>query len=138
MGLTFLNKLLLLISEVTVYIDCSSIQKLQRRQATFYKTNALTKEQKDKWAPCVVMEMMSSEDSGEGSDEENTSKFMVRSLPWRSDKVNSLFDSIDAKVSKTQTKKSMMMTIQLEEGLVSDRIRPVSDKIPDWAMKPLI
>ena len=52
--------------------------------------------------------------------------------------MNSLFDSIDAKVSKTQPKKSMMMTIQCGEGLVSDRIRPVSDKIPDLAVKPLI
>ena len=57
--------------------------------------------------------------------------FVVRPLPWRSDKVNSFFSSLDSKFSKNQSKKSAMMTIHRSKGLPSDRPRPSS--VPDWA-----
>ena len=93
------------------------------------KTNSLSQAQKERWAPCVVAEMMSSEES----DDENE-EFVVRPLPWRSDKVDSLYSSLDMKFNKKRSKKSAMMTIHRTKGLPSDRSRPSG--VPDWSLKP--
>ena len=45
--------------------------------------------QKEKWKPCLVLDLMSSEESvAENSDPGDYHTFTVRSLPWRADKVN--------------------------------------------------
>ena len=76
------------------------LQKLKKRHTAFVKTNSLSQAQKERWAPCVVAETMSSEES----DDENE-VFVVRPLPWRSDKVDSLFSSLDMKFDKKRSKK---------------------------------
>ena len=43
------------------YANVFLLQKLKRRQTALFKTNALNQAQKEKWAPCIVAEMMSSE-----------------------------------------------------------------------------
>ena len=117
------------------YANVFLLQKLKRRQTTLFKTNALNQAQKEKWAPCIFAEMMSSEESdGDDNGDEESTVFVVRPLPWRSDKVNSFFSSLDSKFSKNQSKKSAMMTVHRSKGLPSDRPRPSS--VPDWAQKP--
>ena len=113
------------------YVNVFHLQKLKKRRTAFLKTNALNQTQKEKWAPCLVAEMISSEES----DDENE-EFKVRPLPWRSDKVDSFFSSLDMKSNKNRSKKSAMMTIHRTKGLSSDRSRP-SD-VPDWALKPCV
>ena len=117
------------------YANVFLLQKLKRRQTALFKTNALNQAQKEKWAPCIVAEMMSSEESdGDDNGDEESTVFVVRPLPWRSDKVNSFFSSLDSKFSKNQSKKSAMMTVRRSKGLPSDRPRPSS--VPDWVQKP--
>ncbi len=124
---------------------CTSSQKLKMRKATLAKTNGMTVDQKERWAPCVVAEMQSSEDSASDSESDQDSdvggesgtrsaKFVVRPLPWRSEKVELFFTALDRKSAKTQTNKSSQMTLQRTKGLPSDRPRP--DGFPTWAVKP--
>ena len=106
----------------------------EKTSGCFFKTNGLNQAQKEKWAPCVVAEMMSSEESDDDDGDEESTVLMVRPLPWRSDKVNSFLSSLDTKFSNNQSKKSAMMTIHHSKGLPSDRARPSG--VPDWALKP--
>ena len=55
-------------------------------------------EHKAKWAPCLVAELMSSEDSNldvdtdaDGECEKSNTQFVVHPLPWRSEKAKSFF-----------------------------------------------
>ena len=53
---------------------------------------------------------MSSEDS------EEDGSFLTRPLPWRSEKVNKFFSSLDQKLEKKRSKKSKMMTFERKTG----------------------
>lgn len=68
--------------------------------------------------------------------DQESPNFVVRPLPWRSDKVNSFFSSLDSKFIKNQSKKSVMMTIHRSKGLPSDRSRP--SNVPNWALQPCV
>ena len=111
------------------------IQKMQRRKAALLKTSALTEEEKTKWASVITVEMMSSEESaGSGSEDDGvTNMFIKHPLPWRSDKVSSLFKSLDHKAQKGLSKRSKQMTQDRVVGLASQRVKPVD--IPEWAFK---
>ena len=110
---------------------------MKRRKTALLKTSALTEEEK-KWDAVMTVEMMSSEesDAGSGSDDDDgvTSMFIKHPLLWRSDKVSSLFKSLDHKVCKGQSKRSQEMTQERVVGLSSQRLRPTG--VPDWAFKP--
>ena len=76
---------------------------MKTRQSALKKTTALTEEEKQKWAAVMTLEMMSSEESDAGSDDDGESKSTFIKhilLPWRSDKVTSLFRSLDRKACK--------------------------------------
>ena len=92
----------------------------------------------------MEIEMMSSEDSASdgGSDRDSdagdesrarAAKFIVRPLPWRSEKVQRFFLALDHKHTKSQSSKSSQMTLQRTKGLPSDRPKP--DGFPVWALK---
>ena len=99
------------------------------------KTNALTEDEKRKWTAVMNMAMMSSEESDAASgDDENICIFIKHPLPWRNDKVSSLFKSLDRKASKGQSKRSTQMTQQRILGSQSQCPRPST--VPDWALKP--
>ena len=85
------------------------------------KTQSVTPAQKVTWAPCVVAEMVCSEESDD-EDEEN-STFVIGPLPWRNDKANTPFASFDSKYDKIHSKKCAVMTIYYSESLSSDRTR---------------
>ena len=82
---------------------------------------------------------MSSEDSNTSDTnadvecDKSDAKFVVRPLPWRSEKCESFFLSLDHKHAKGQSKKSSLMTYQRTKGLPSDRPKP--DGVPVWAVK---
>ena len=101
-----------------------------RRQAAFTKTTALTPKQKEQFEPCLVLELMSSEESD--SDEDNAS-FTVHPLPWRHEKVGRILVSLDKKADKNQSKRSKLMSFPRVQGLPSDRPKPVN--VPDWVFK---
>jgi len=110
------------------------LQKLKNRKAALLKTSALTGEEKKKWEVVMRLDVMSSEESDSGSDSDGQNMFIKHPLPWRSDKVNSLFKSLDHKVLKGQSKRSQKMTQSRITGFSSERPQPVG--LPDWAIKP--
>ena len=57
----FLLNVLPFLNYVNVFL-----QKLKRRWTALFKTNALNQAQREKWAPCIVAETMSSEESDGG------------------------------------------------------------------------
>ena len=103
------------------------------------KTSSLTSAMKEKWSPCLTVDLMSSEESESDYDDENERcgdirfGFIVRPLPWRSDRVTNFVLSLDQKFYKNQTKRSQMMMQKREKGLPSDRPQP--DSLPDWCVK---
>lgn len=97
----------------------------------------MTESQKEKWGPCLVLDLMSSEESGdedgEDEDSEGGHAFRVRPLPWRSEKVTSFYIQLDKKFSKKQSRRSSIMTLKRHIGLVSDRPQPYD--LPNWMVK---
>ena len=71
-----------------------SIQKLKSRKIAVQKSAAISDKDKALWKECLLEELVSSEDSDEDGS------FFVRPLPWRSEKVNNLFTSLDRKLEK--------------------------------------
>ena len=91
--------------------------------------------QKDKWKPCLVLDLMSSEESAaEDSDSDDDHTFTVRPLPWRADKVTSFFTQLDKKYCKGQSKRSAIMTLKRQVGIPSDRTKPSSSDLPSWVV----
>ena len=58
------------------------MQKLNRHQVALWKTNALSDEEKNKWAVCLKMELMSSEESDGSDEDEEKASFTKRPIPW--------------------------------------------------------
>ena len=102
----------------------------------FMKAAGATEESKKKWLPCFQAELMSSEESC-GEDESEDGQFVIRPLVWRSEKVTTLFTTLDEKYHKHQSIRSKKMSFTRKDGLPSDRLQPtVSGKFPDWLFKP--
>ena len=80
----------------------------------------MSEEVKEKFLPCLVPDLISSEESGE----EDEGQFIVRPLPWRSEKVDNLFRTLDHKHGKQQTIRSKKMSYERKDGLPSDQPKP--------------
>jgi len=115
----------------------SYMQKLNRRRTALQKTKAITEEVKAKWKPCMVLELISSEESEWEEDNDGTAYkvFYTRPLPWRAKKVDDVFNALDRKAKKDASQKSHMMTFSCQEGLVSDRAKPEGLGLPNWVFK---
>lgn len=72
------------------------------------RNKRLTEEQKDKWLAVITNDFMSSEESGPDDD------IYVHPLPWRSDYVTKMFNTIDNYVLKE--KKSSSQKANKEEN----------------------
>ena len=108
-----------------------TLQKLNARKAALRKTRAIPDTEKPTWMECLVPELMSSEES------EDDGSFTIRPLPWRSEKATSFLLGMDHKHQKRQSRKSLVMTFQRNEGtLPSDRPKPIDGSVPAWAVKP--
>ena len=59
----------------------------------------------DKWNKVLVYEMMSSEESGEEGP--TGSCIIVKSLPWRSTRVNNFMQSLDDKAHSSKSQQSL-------------------------------
>lgn len=112
-------------------LSCYSLslfQKLSARKATLIKTAAISEKDKETWLQCLVPELMSSEDS------EDDGAFLVRPLPWRSDKASNFIAALDHKGKKKRSRRSKVMSFTRKVGDLSDRSRPSG--VPSWAVKP--
>ena len=103
------------------------LQKLTNRQMALKKTTSVIEEYKKKFEPCLVQEVISSEES---SDE---GEFIVRPLPWRSDQLTELFLGLDRKHNKRASPRSKRMSFSRKQGMPSDQPKP--SNLPDWFFK---
>ena len=78
------------------------MQKLKRHKTSLRQSSAVSEKDKAKWMDCIFLEIISSEDSGDDSDEDGS--FVVRPMPWRSDKASSFLLSLDRKHDKKQSR----------------------------------
>ena len=108
---------------------------MKRRLTALAKTKAISEDKKKKVEDAFVTEMMSSEESEEDEEEDGSKSvlFIIRPLPWRSDKVTELFLSLDQKYTKKQSKKSTQMTLKRYQG--DDSTRSVPTNVPAWCIK---
>ena len=90
-------------------LSASDINKSDRRKGSTYLQ-----------APCVVAEMVCSEESHDEDEEDST--FVIRPFPWRNDKANTPFASFNSKFNKIHSK-CAVMAIYYSEGLSSDPTR---------------
>ena len=88
------------------------------------KSSTMTYEQKKKWMPCLVPDLMSSEESED---------VRVRPLFWRSEKVTAFFAKLDQKNRSTTSQRSKRMAAKRSRGLPSDRLPP--DSLSEWMVK---
>ena len=109
-------------------------------------SGSITRETKDKIAPLLTADYMSSEESTyvESSDSDNDEveyvstsdhqrkkKLVRHTLPWRSAELQRLIESLDRKIDRRRTDRSRSMCLKVVVGGESAREAP-SD-IPDWA-----
>ena len=71
--------------------------------------------QKSKFLAVLVPEFMSSAESGEDSENEDT--YTVRAIPWRSSRVDNFFDQLDGEVLRSMSKQSKR---QLKKRILSE------------------
>ena len=127
------SKLVLYIYIGYVIILFPFCQKLKCRKAALSKTSTMTDEQKKKWMPCLVPDLMSSEESDDECDGEEQSTFKVHPLLWRSDKVTAFIKKLDLKNKSSTSQQSKRMAMKRSMGLPSDRLPP--DSLSDWMVK---
>ena len=86
---------------------------------------------REKWKKVLVTQLMSSDESG---NEEDQAVFIVKELPWRSDKVTAFFEKIDRVRQARKTEQASRQTKKrLHKGVMSSR--PAPSGLPTWAVQ---
>ena len=115
-------------------------QKAHARLCALKKSTSINDETKEKIAPLLTADYMSSEesayvDSSNSEDDEaeqRRKKRLIRHpLPWRSAEFWRLLESLDRKIDQRRTDRSRSMCLDVEVGTESTRQAP--HDIPDWA-----
>jgi len=88
-----------------------------------------------KWKRVLTIEMMSSEESVSGDDDEEA--FQIKSLPWRSEKFNHFMGTLDTAAKNAATRKSKRMRNTRIEGRQSSTRKAPLNKFRDcmWVIK---
>lgn len=85
-----------------------------------------------KWKKVLVTEFMSSDESG---DEDGHPVFIVKKMPWRSERVSNFFERLDVARSSRKTEQANRQTKpRVSKDLVSTR--PAPNGFPSWALVP--
>ena len=83
-----------------------------------------------KWKKILVTEFMSSDESGE---EDGQAVFIVKKLPWRSERVSKFFERLDtAQMSRVTEQANRQMKPRIRKDLLSSR--PAPHGFPSWAV----
>ena len=125
------NRLLRVSQQCLCSLFIFSILFLKRRKAALAKSSTMTDEQKNKWMLRLIPDMMSSEESEDGDEEQTT--FQVHPLLWRSDKVTAFIKKLDLKSKNSTSQRSKHMAVKRSIGLPSDRLPP--DSLSKWMVK---
>jgi len=105
-------------------------QKLEERMATLSKVKFADPKDKGKWEKVLILELMSSEDSGTDDDDDI---LVVRPLPWRSSKVDQMFKELDKETLSGKSPRSRRQMKQRKTGNPSKRPQCSIDGVPRWA-----
>lgn len=89
--------------------------------------------EKRKLGALLEPEFMSSEDSD--VDDEGKKIFLLRPLPWRSDRANAFIEALDKKVISKASARSKQMRYTRVSGLASDRPKPSVENSNEWIVK---
>ena len=122
-------------------------QKRLKRAKVLRNSTAISEEDKTRYMPLMTNEYMSSEESLSESDNENIQDsdnnsdaeearvrvLCIRPIPWRSRELNDLMSSLDRKVARRQTQRSVRMTMQRRTGPNSSRQAPLN--APPFALQ---
>ena len=105
-------------------------------------STAITAEEKSEAMKILTVDYMSSEETGQesaGSEDERQALpvivFIIRPLPWRSDRANSIIASMDRKAQRKSSNRAREMCRKRYNGAPSTRQLPSS--APAWAVKEL-
>ena len=83
-----------------------------------------------KWKKILVTEFMSSDESGE---EDERAVFIVKKLPWRSERVSTFFQRLDTAHASRKTEQASRQTKpRVYKDLISSR--PAPRGFPSWAV----
>ena len=83
-----------------------------------------------KWKKVLVTNFMSSDESGE---DDGQPVFIVKKLPWSSERVSNFFERLDAARSSHKTEQASRQTKpRISKGLLSSR--PATRGFPAWAV----
>ena len=117
---------------IYIYIYIYIIQKLYERQGIFEKLSYQEKD-RENWNKVLICDMMSSEES----DEEGPagSSIVVKSLPWRSTRVNNFMKSLGDKGESLKSHQSLRQKKRrVIAATSSSHPRPGENlHIPAWA-----
>ena len=98
-------------------------QKLEERIATLSKVKFTVPKDREKWEKVLTLELMSSEDSGMEDEE----ILVVRPLPWRSTRVDEMFDELDKKILSGKSPRSRLQMKRRKVGNSSKRRTNMQD-----------
>ena len=84
---------------------------------------------KDKWKKIFVPDIVSSEESDSGNED----NIVVKSLAWRSERVNKMFHLLDEEIEKGKTTQARRQKRQRVIGTEASTRQAPTD-FPDWAV----
>ena len=107
------------------------VQKLNEHQIIFRK-RVYQEEDREKLAKVLQYDMMSSEESGDESQGQKDC-IVVKTLPWRSSRVNKFMESLDERMKDEKSNQSLR---QMKKRIIavepSSRPKP-GGHFPSWA-----
>ena len=111
------------------------LQKLRHRRSVCLASTSLSQEEKERSMKILMLEFMSSEETGSdsGSGSDTTKIFLTRPLQWRSQAANSVMESLDRKIVRRRSERAKEMCRTRRVGQPSSRPMPGSNTSP-WAV----
>lgn len=106
-----------------------SIQKLTERKAALPKLPFNDEKARDKWLSVLTMAFMSSEESAAEDGEE---VIVVRPLPWRSARFDTILRNLDDLIQRERSPQARCQMKERAVGHDSVRPKPISKEIPSW------
>lgn len=89
--------------------------------------SSMAPKEKEKWSKVFISELHSSEESGEED------VIIVKTLPWRSDRVTQMFHQLDEKVQEGKSSQAKRQKKRRVVG-VNNSTRPKPSGLPKWAV----
>ena len=106
------------------------MQRRVERESEFNKMS-YSDGDREKWEKVLVTQLMSSDES---ATEDDQAVFVVKELPWRSDKVTAFYKKLDSVWNARKTEQACRQTKnRVRKGVVSHR--PAPSGLPNWVLR---